>query len=366
MEKRIKTMSEKVLPKRLEYLDSLRGLAAYAVVAGHFFPDSWVKRLPIINLVTDTKLAVCLFFILSGVVLTKQNYIKNINIWWIPIQVAARLIRLAIPVFFVALFVWFLVYSNLLFNGRLPNGYEFWEAYIGLINGEIDLMRVIYFSFIETFFLYDNKTTLITPAWTMRPEFIGSILVFIYAYLNHKGVIRNIPYLLILVSIICVFTYKYLPALFYCGFFLTGVALKKISEDNLTWLKYPLLSLISILIIKTILELFDIDSFELDYIFASLIIFFLMHAKSIHEVMSWRPFLWLARISFVLYLLHVPLIASFGLNLLCYFGENGVDVRVAQLIVFVFLSLLLFIISRIFLPVETLAINLSRKIRSLY
>ena len=87
---------------RLEYLDSLRGLAAYIVVIGHFFPDGRIKNLPFLNLISDTKLAVAIFFVLSGVVLTNPKYNFNMNAVWLPVQLIARFFRLMIPVFAVA------------------------------------------------------------------------------------------------------------------------------------------------------------------------------------------------------------------------------------------------------------------------
>jgi peptidoglycan/LPS O-acetylase OafA/YrhL len=50
---------------RMAYLDSLKGLAAYIVVIGHFFPGEW-KNLPIFNLITDTKLAVAIFYLVRN------------------------------------------------------------------------------------------------------------------------------------------------------------------------------------------------------------------------------------------------------------------------------------------------------------
>ena len=114
---------------RLEYLDSLRGLAAYIVVAGHFFPEGWIKNLPILNIVTDTKLAVAIFFVLSGVVLTNPKFNLKMNYTWLPIQLIARFFRLIIPVFAVTIFVWLLYSFDLIYYGNLPSSYNYWEIY---------------------------------------------------------------------------------------------------------------------------------------------------------------------------------------------------------------------------------------------
>ena len=77
-----------------------------------------------------------------------------------------------------------------------------------------------------------------------------------------------------------------------------------------------------------------------------------------------RPkLIWLAKVSFPLYLLHVPLISSFGLYMMNYFGENNIDSSYGQFIIFILLSMVLFFISRLFLPFENLGITISRNIR---
>jgi len=356
---------------RLQYLDVLRGVAAYVVVAGHFFAEGWVKSLPLVNLITDTKLSVCIFFILSGVVLTSPNGPQKLGTFWLLAQVAARLVRLAIPVFCVSIFVWFLTYFSLFFSGTLPTGYEFWEVYSGYTHKDLDFMRVLYFSWIETFFLYDSSTSLIPPAWTMRPEFIGSIVVFTHTWLSQKTLYFKSPILLLFISTILISTYGYLPLIYYFSFFLTGVALRKLLDENLGWSSsekwnyLPVLMLIMVLGCKTFLEFFNIDSFQLDFLFAGLIVFYLMRAKKLHRLICWKPLLWLAKISFPLYLLHVPLIASFGLSILNYLGKIGLSPEVGQFVTFGALSLGLFLLAQLFYPTELLAIHLSRKVRHL-
>ena len=356
---------------RLQYLDVLRGVAAYVVVAGHFFAEGWVKSLPVINLMTDTKLSVSIFFILSGVVLTNPNGSQKLGTFWLATQVAARLIRLAIPVFFVSIFVWFLTYFSLFFSEPLPKGYEFWEVYSRDAYQEIDFMRVLYFSWIEAFFLYDSARSLIPPAWTMRPEFIGSIVVFTHTWLSQKTLYFRSPVLLLFISIILILTYGYLPLIYYFSFFLTGVALRKLMDENFGWNRStkwtyrPVLMLIMVLGCKTFFEFFKIDGLHLDFVFGGLIVFYLMQAKRLHHIICWKPLLWLAKISFPLYLLHVPLIASFGLSILNYLGKIGLSPEVGQFVTFGALSIGLFLLAQLFYPTELLAIHLSRKVRHL-
>ena len=348
---------------RLEYLDSLRGLAAYIVVAGHFFPEGWIKNLPILNIVTDTKLAVAIFFVLSGVVLTNPKFNLKMNYTWLPIQLIARFFRLIIPVFAVTIFVWLLYSFDLIYYGNLPSSYNYWEIYNLNYQNDVDLQRAIYFALIEAFFLYDPSTSLIPPAWTMRPELFGSIAVLTYVWSLQKGFIRVYPAYLIILSCILVFTYGYITFIYYFGFFFLGSAIRHMHDSGMKEANNPVLMLFLTILIKTIFQTIGLDSFQLDFIFASIIVYLLIQSKSFHNFMIRPRLIWLAKVSFPLYLLHVPIISSFGLHTMNYFGQNNIDSSYGQFIIFLLLSIVLFFTSRLFLPFEKLGIKLSREIR---
>ena len=71
----------KFIMNRFIFFDSLRGIAAFIVLIGHYFPETYFKSLPVINLLSDTKLSVCIFFVLSGFVLMQGNKKYEINIY---------------------------------------------------------------------------------------------------------------------------------------------------------------------------------------------------------------------------------------------------------------------------------------------
>jgi peptidoglycan/LPS O-acetylase OafA/YrhL len=348
---------------RMLFLDSLRGLAAYIVVVGHFFPEGWVKDLPIINLITDTKLAVALFFILSGVVLTNSGSQTKPSLFDLALQLVARFFRLLVPVFAVSIFVWFLYYFDLMYRGELPESYATWEAYFGFYRVDVGFMRVLQFAWIEAFFLFDSTTSLIPPAWTMRPEIFGSVVVLLYVWLVQRKLVSIYPSLLALASVGLVLSYGYLPFIYYFGFFVMGSAIRHVADQGVIKVRSPVVMLALVLITKTVLAAFSISNFQSDFLFGSLIIFYLLQAQSLHSFMC-RPFLiWLGKVSFPLYLLHVPLIMSFGLHMMDFLGNHGVDSEVGQFPIFILLSLVLFMLSHIFLFFETLAIGISRSIR---
>ena len=70
-------------PHRLEFLDSIRGLAALAVLLGHSFIFVWplavgqVISWPFVHIIVDGHAAVVMFFVLSGFVLTRPYFLTT-------------------------------------------------------------------------------------------------------------------------------------------------------------------------------------------------------------------------------------------------------------------------------------------------
>ena len=191
---------------RFTYFDSLRGIAALIVVIGHFFPEGQIKSLPIINILTDTKLSVCIFFILSGFVLTKNEEL-NISLTNLIFQCLARFVRLFIPVASISILVYLIYKTGLMYAGEISQMYQPFTVYQDIYKDEVTIDRLFNFIFLESFFFYNNETTLIPPVWTMRPELFGSIFIFIITWFFSLTKIKINPYFLIIISTIIFFTY---------------------------------------------------------------------------------------------------------------------------------------------------------------
>src|SRR5258708_5514461 len=94
--------------KRIEFLDTIRGLAALAVLLSHSFifawpgQVSWFFNLPFINIFFNGKEAVTVFFVLSGFVLSRpfcgnDGPVRTINL---PVFYLKRFTRIWLPWFF--------------------------------------------------------------------------------------------------------------------------------------------------------------------------------------------------------------------------------------------------------------------------
>ena len=155
---------------RIEYLDGLRGLSAFAVFLGHFIP-LFIIVAPLIEFAfTVRELSVCIFFVLSGYVLT-AGFFKSGNYELIKSGATRRYIRLLIPVLFTIGMVWLFVYRIY----TLSSLYDALSmAFYGVfINGQ------------SAFFSGGNTYT--GAMWTLGIEFAGSFLVFGFLALFGKS-----------------------------------------------------------------------------------------------------------------------------------------------------------------------------------
>jgi peptidoglycan/LPS O-acetylase OafA/YrhL len=203
------TQLSKDTERRIAYLDTLRGLASVQVLLSHsmlaFFtgvalasPSSgtligYLAATPLFFSI-DGASAVCIFFVLSGYVLTPVfTYSRATN----SAIIASRFLRLAIPAiagcaFSAILFQFFGGYnetagpiakSQWLAETWRPAA-DLWFLKDALINGVIlgyqDSSPAQWLGFPETY-LESMTNSYVTPLWTLSIEFYGSILVLLFS-----------------------------------------------------------------------------------------------------------------------------------------------------------------------------------------
>jgi peptidoglycan/LPS O-acetylase OafA/YrhL len=181
-------------PKRIESLDTIRGLAALAVLLGHSigifaWPGnmvSWAK-LPLINILFDGRSAVTMFFVLSGFVLSKP-YVTKISEdnRFRPLNVSTfymrRFTRIWIPWFCV--FCISIVMRELCFRHieTVPpisqQGREFWQADITVLT----FLKQCIFGF------HNASQQLLPQDWSLGVELRGSLLVPVLIFLARRHV----------------------------------------------------------------------------------------------------------------------------------------------------------------------------------
>ncbi|WP_372763564.1 acyltransferase family protein [Litorivivens sp.] len=302
---------------RFDSLDGLRGLAALVVVIGHFWPFQNFKSLPAINIFMDTKLPVAIFFVLSGVVLTHaaRNFKKDIK--WLSFAILARYIRLLIPILAISLLVAALYASGFILVDKLPAKYAEWEGYKIFYQFPATLGNALQFSFFDVFFKYDPAKTFIPPSWTMRPELFASTLLYIFLIGLSLGRLDRLPArflpLFIPLAVVVFFTKDIIPGVFYFAYFLMGYVAYRLYLSFGTFLKGGIFAIAFVLSAKSLLFFWGVKGLFIDLIFASLIVTLVISSWDIQAILANRVFLWLGKISFPLYLVHVPIFCSLGM-----------------------------------------------------
>ncbi|WP_372010596.1 acyltransferase family protein [Paenibacillus chitinolyticus] len=175
---------------KITYLDGLRGAAALVVVFAHFLQvflpsmfearpqvshfafDQWIPRTPL-NLLFNGNFAVCLFFVLSGFVLSRRFFrYRNRSI--VTAALLKRYFRLAVPAFCSLLLAFavmkldwnFYVEARGYTRATMPDPYTTVPSFGTLLEQ----------GFVHTFFGYGMAYNPVL--WTMTYELFGSFLVY--------------------------------------------------------------------------------------------------------------------------------------------------------------------------------------------
>lgn len=170
------------MTEKVAYLEGLRGLAAFFVFLGHYIP--LYIRIPLLLSLAYTvrDSCVCIFFVLSGFVLTYSFFTTCDNEILVSGAVR-RYIRLLIPILFLNLILFILIYPGLgnIFDLRILS----------------DMTSTTFLQiFIQGPFAYSPEVNQYTGIlWTIGIEFIGSLIVFAFAALFGKLRNRAVFYL---------------------------------------------------------------------------------------------------------------------------------------------------------------------------
>lgn len=209
-----------------EYLDGVRGLAAFIVVIYHyivaFYPalytgnvnniktssgiELFIASSPL-NILYDGSLSVCIFFILSGYVLT-YKYFKDDDIQKIRSTAIRRYIRLVIPVVF-SVFIAYMILKLKLFYNMQASEISSSEWLKGFYNFEPNVFEMIKQAIYGV--LFRQSTTYNPVLWTMYYEFYGSFLVIAFALMFGKLKNRWIVYVIL---VLLTFDSNFLPFVF--------------------------------------------------------------------------------------------------------------------------------------------------------
>lgn len=370
------------------YLDGVRGIAAFLVFAHHFllvfYTSSYtgvvaagkVKGLDTmyglspLSVLTNGNFWVHVFFTLSGFVLSRK-YIQSNEPELLVSGMHRRFIRLFIPVAVSLLLVYVLMMTHAFSNVRVASitGSEWWFSHMWHFDAPTS--KLLNCLFCSTMFQGDSIFN--TVLWTISFELYGSLFVFAFLLFTHSIGYR--PILLLLVFIYFYYSNQSAYVSFVSGIYLA------IIEKKRTMGTTPIRRDIALTILALALLLGSYPSngnkagtvFEhlghtlLDFatwyhiLGAYLLVYVFVARPSFQMIPGKRVFTQLGKISFSLYLLHVPVIGSVGCAafLAVY---KAVGYHIGALTAFVSTTLVLIPLSILFTKyVDDKAVALSKR-----
>lgn len=330
---------------KIRHLEGLRGLASMIVFISHIvlflFPQEYAQfpvwlshdlQMPhffltiimsVFEFFLDGNLAVWIFWFLSAYVISIKFFIKKeASVFFLLPAILKRYVRLMIPVLVSVLLSWLLMALGLIYSqqlvGKIPSNNTEWIGQFYLFHA--DFLKALISALYFTFFNFKGIDTYNYNLWTIQNEFLGSIFIFSLFSMVGKRSGRWSIYFMILL-LLAYFHFSYL-SLFLIGYalcdydFFNGSnrlvqSLKK--TENFVF-RNRLLSFFAASIGIFLLRDFILKCnlhFNYQMLLSIIVVYFVLRINYFIVLFSTQFFVWLGKISFSLYLLHLPLLCSF-------------------------------------------------------
>lgn len=311
--------------KRIEHLDGLRGLAALAVTLSHF--ESLVNTVPtgayegrtllhsLYTHVANGTFGVMIFFVLSGYVLLAGHGSNGRSAF--AFGAVKRYFRLMPPILAALLLATVLGNTVGLFHveaAQLIGGHPWLE---NVSPQHLTFTEAIYQGLFGAFV---GQHGYIGALWTMKVEFFGSLMLFAVAAIAYQqswyaAVAGVIAVLLILLGG---------DVGLYLSLFFVGSIFLRYQFSLPIWLlpvglmlglakHYDIASQLLALPLPWLEEGAASAAILLNAIGAAIVLLTLTRPSPLTVALASRPMVWLGRVSFSLYLCHLPVMQSFGL-----------------------------------------------------
>lgn len=349
-------------------LEGLRGLACLVVAIGHFafvfspilaaqfspIPGATILytlehllTYPPFSLLYSAEAAVCVFFVMSGYVLTAK-YWKTGDVVELQKGASKRYVRLVIPAFASVMLAWALWKTGAIITTEAgPIGVAGWVPswYVGpypffgsVFNGLIGAPLFAH-------------TTLNSPLWTIQVELIGSVLLFAMIAAFGRNPFWLCAWFLFFADVLG----YYLPNVLFYFVFFVGYLLHP-ARDWLRSHQAVSLALAAVGLVCLAFNLnpaFDwmreiklpnLQPYGPDFnanvrlfwnsIGAVLLVAGVIGSKPLDAILSLRIPVFLGKISFSLYVIHMPLVMSVGLRASRFWQEQGASYGTAAILAF--------------------------------
>jgi peptidoglycan/LPS O-acetylase OafA/YrhL len=373
---------------KFRYLDGLRGLAALVVVIDHFaisffqaatdasvhpthgILETAVQKTPL-HLIVSGNFSVCVFFILSGIVLSSKFFHTG-DSKVVTASAIKRYPRLALPVIGCVLLAFTLMSLHAFFNvpaSRITGStwlVGFWRFHPNLFNA-------IYQGAVGIFI--KGASTYNTVLWTMKIELIGSFVVFALLLLVGKLRYRYFVYLLLGLLFIQTYYVTFVLGIALCDRYYHRRTAPKASWHWAAWVPLLVASLgLASVPIGTLNGTWFAFAGNLLPAGASVpdtahiigafgLVMAILYTPTLQNLLIKKPVLYLGKISFSLYLTHLYIIGSFSSYLFAQV-EPSTGYGLGFVIMIIPSALLIWLVADLFTRlVDEPAIRLAAKLR---
>lgn len=327
---------------RLGSLEGLRGFAAIAVVFAHitygFYPhaiekagqvhmkyEPFVQGTPLYGFISGS-LAVMLFFVLSGFVLT-VGYFKTRDKKVLQSLAIKRYLRLMLPALAAVLICWSLMHLGLGMTQQTAAA-----TGSGWIVGEWDftpnLLDAIYQATIGIFAIGGSQYDAVL--WTMKYEFVGSFMVFVAALLLSDNKNRWLPYAALLIGTSQTYFLGFIIGLILADLYVSG-KLDVIRQRQAYGLIVAgfIIGGMPFANINSMYSVFSMPGFTFDQnsiffrtIGAGMIILGILAAPKVQRVLGHPKISILGKYTYSLYLVHYPVIFTLMAGSFLFFIQH--------------------------------------------
>jgi peptidoglycan/LPS O-acetylase OafA/YrhL len=348
---------------RKYYLDGLRGWASLVVVIYHCtlaFPiDEYHSGNLLVQFFTNGALAVYVFFVLSGFALS-IGFLETGDRGLVIASALRRYPRLTIPIAVSALFGFALMSLGAMYNQEAAALAEVGDWLGAHYAFPAEVGSLLQFALYGVYLDGNAPVSYNAVLWTMPIEMTGSMMVFLALYLagRHRG--RLLVYLAL--ALAAAWAGSHLTA------FMLGLALAELSGWPLVRrLRHGPGGMVAALVLLVL-------AFSGSTVFWERWVtppaMSLIAAGLVLAVVIWRPLAGvfecrlsrrLGRLSFPLYLTHLPVLCSVSSYVYLRLAAGGLELRGCGLAVLGLTLALSLLAGALFEPVEQAAIVLSRK-----
>ncbi|MDY9927503.1 acyltransferase [Methanosarcina sp.] len=326
--------------EKIEYLDSLRGIAALVVIIFHFAADFYpalltantadvhtttfeaLARQTPLNVVYNGSFAVCVFFVLSGYVLTYKYFQSKDNMIIISGAIR-RYFRLLGPILTSILLAYLLLSLGMMYNQQAAflTGSQWLHGFYQFNPSITEALRqAFYYTYLVD--MSNSKIAYNAVLWTMNIEFRGSFLVFTLALFI--GRLKNRYPLYLLALFFTLNTY-------YMGFVLGLILADIYNSDKKDSFKIKNRGVAVIILLMGLFlggyipgipsnPIYNMMTFKIlsnnmivHYsVGASLLLLGLLNLKGLQEILSHHFLVFIGKLSFSLYVVHRIIITSYS------------------------------------------------------